>query len=157
MIRAFGLPGYVLLFTGWMLLIGLIATGFYIFIYGSAESAEPVSSEPAFSAAQAGLLEWFLMIVILIISWSGIAYFTGRVLKWLIKRLKIPDRFNTPMKIGLLCLGWLVLVTASALIFPEFDYIMLIAGGIVIGIGSVSFGIEAWLFKVFRLSTDVGW
>lgn len=155
--RFISLPGYVLLFAAWAFLLGLLATGLYVWAFGSVETSEVNETGTTFRVIETGLLELLLMMVITLVSWSGIAYFTGKVLRRLNKHLKITTNYVPAVKMGLLCLGWLILVTVVALVFSEFDYVVLIAGGVFIAIGSFSFALEILLLKVLGLSVDDSW
>lgn len=155
-IRAVGIPGYGALFSGWVFLLGAAAVAIYSWMN------EPISVQETSPAQESGVQtasapEVLLMLAVAIAAWAGIAYFSGKIVRWMAGQMKLSSRTLTPLKLTLLIIGWLGLALTLSMPFPDNDYVFLLASAASIAVGSLSFAFEALLLKLWRLPDDATW
>jgi hypothetical protein len=155
-VRLLGLPGYGLTFTAWVLLLGLIAVGVYVWMFGVVTVEHVPPAEEA-GVVQAQAAEVVVMVVVGLAAWAGIAYFAGKIIRWVAGKFRINARHLSAFRLGMLSAGWLLMALAFAVVFPDEDYIVLLWSAFAIAAGSVSFGLEAALLRLWRLPPDTTW
>lgn len=155
-VRLVGVPGYSALFTGWVFLIGLVATAFYIWA-SNVEVVEQAAPTRDARVSAAALPEILLVTLVTAAAWAGVAYFCGRIVRWLVRRFNVAPQYITGLKLSLLLSGWLALALGFAVLVPEYDFVLFFAAAAAIAVGSLSFALEAILLRVWRLSDDTTW
>lgn len=156
-VRAVGIPGYGSLFAAWVFLLGAAATVVYIWMSYPVVIVNQVSSSERAGFVGASWAELLFMLVMVIVAWTGVAYFSGKAVRWLAGLMKVKSQNLIPFKLTLLITGWLGLALVASIPSSEYGYLVLFSSAAAIAIGSLSFALEALLLKLWYLSDDTTW
>lgn len=155
-IRAVGVPGYGALLSGWVFLLGFGAVALYLWMNDPILIQETSPAQESVVQA-ASALDVLLMLAVVIAAWAVVAYFCGKIVRWMARQMRLSSQSLTSFKLTLLIIGWLGLALTLSISFPDNDYVFLLTSAASITMGSLSFALEALLFKLWHLSDDATW
>lgn len=157
-LRFVALPGYSMLFTAWVVALGMLSLGLYYLLPEQGEGMF-VNHQPRSDLSQASVSNADVVALVIAagLFWCIASWASAQALRWLMKRCDFPaDRF-WDLQVMLLIGGWLITVGGFTVVAPDLLDAMLVFAGVAIMIGAFSFGAESTLLKYWGGRQSDSW